>query len=78
MFGGIGVLRLIGGLAAALVAIMGPYVPLIATLAVLTALLIALNVVEVWWVSSGRPLLLLRTGRGAMPDTGYSTSAPAR
>ena len=78
MFGGIGVLRLVGGLAAALVSIMGPFVPLIATLAVLTALLIALNAVEAWWVASGRPLLVMRTGRGAMPDTGYSTSAPAR
>jgi low temperature requirement protein LtrA len=68
MFGGIGVLRLVAGLLAALVAIIGPYIPLIATLAVLAALLIALNLIEAWWVSTGRPLLLLPTGRGAMPD----------
>jgi low temperature requirement protein LtrA len=78
MFGGIGVFRLIGALLAALVAIIGPHVPMLATLALLTALLIALNLVEAWWVGTGRPLLLLRTGRGAMPDSGYSTSAVPR
>jgi len=78
MFGGIGVLRLVAGLLAALVAVIGPHVPLIATLSSLSAVLIALNATESWWVASGRPLLLLRTGRGAVPDSGYSTSTPDR
>jgi low temperature requirement protein LtrA len=70
MFGGIGVLRLVAGLFAALLSAIGPYVPSIATLSALTTVLVALNVAESWWVASGRPLLLLRTGRGAMPESG--------
>jgi low temperature requirement protein LtrA len=67
MFGGIGVGRLVAGLAAGALAAIGPFAPTIATLAILLTVLLALNVFEAWWVASSRPLLVIRTGRGAIP-----------
>jgi low temperature requirement protein LtrA len=70
MFGGIGVTRLVGGLLAAALASLGPFTPVIATLAALVSLLIALNAFEGWWTASGRALLVIRTGRGAVTPAG--------
>jgi low temperature requirement protein LtrA len=66
MFGGMGVARLVAGLLAGALAALGPFAPAIATLAAVTALLIALNVFEGWWVATGRSMLIIRTGRGAV------------
>jgi low temperature requirement protein LtrA len=68
MFGGVGVARLVGGVLAAALASLGPFAPAVVTLAALVALLIALNAFEGWWVASNRSVLIIRTGRGAIPD----------
>ena len=68
MFGGIGVARLVGALLAGALAGLGPFAPAIATLGVLSGLLIALNAFEGWWVAANRSVLIIRTGRGAIPD----------
>lgn len=67
MFGGVGVARLAGGVLAAALAALGPFAPAIATLAVLTGLLIALNAFEGWWVRMNYSVLVIRTGRSAIP-----------
>jgi low temperature requirement protein LtrA len=68
MFGGIGVARLVAGVLAGALAGIGPFVPAIATLGALVSLLIALNAFEGWWIASNRSMLIIRTGRGAIPD----------
>lgn len=68
MFGGIGVARLVAGLAAGALAAIGPFAPAIVTLSALLAVLLALNVFEALWVASSRPILVIRTGRGAIPN----------
>jgi low temperature requirement protein LtrA len=68
MFGGVGVARLVGGVLAAALASLGPFAPAIVTLAALVGLLIALNAFEAWWVATNRSVLIIRTGRGAIPD----------
>ncbi|HEU5426945.1 MAG TPA: low temperature requirement protein A [Actinocrinis sp.] len=68
MFGGVGVARLVGGALAAALASLGPFAPAIVTLAALVGLLIALNAFEAWWVATNRSVLVIRTGRGAIPD----------
>lgn len=67
MFGGIGVARLVGGVLAAALASLGPFAPAVVTLAALTALLVALNAFEGWWVAADRGVLVVRIGRGAIP-----------
>lgn len=67
MFGGMGVARLVAGLIAGALAAIGPFAPAIATLSALVALLLALNAFEAYWVASSRPILVIRTGRGAIP-----------
>lgn len=66
MFGGMGVARLVAGMAAGALAAIGPFVPTIATLATLVTLLLALNIFESWWVGTNRDILIIRTGRGAI------------
>jgi low temperature requirement protein LtrA len=66
MFGGMGVARLVGGVTAAALAAIGPFAPAVVTLAALTALVLALNVFEAWWVAKKRTVLIIRTGRGAI------------
>jgi uncharacterized protein (DUF2062 family) len=68
MFGGIGVARLVAGLAAGALAAIGPFAPAVVTLSALLAVLLALNVFEALWVASSRPILVIRTGRGAIPN----------
>jgi low temperature requirement protein LtrA len=68
MFGGIGVARLVGGVAAGMFAAMGPFVPAIATLCALVSVLIALNVYEGWRYFTDRGLQVIHTNRGAVPD----------
>lgn len=67
MFGGVGVARLVGGVLALAVAAVSPLLPQLAVLGALVLLLIALNVFEGWMVASGRPMALIRLGRGAIP-----------
>ncbi|MBS2965182.1 low temperature requirement protein A [Actinocrinis puniceicyclus] len=67
MFGGMGVARLVGGLLATALAAIGPFAPAVATLAALAGLVIALNAFEAWWVAGDRSVLIIRTGRGAIP-----------
>ena len=68
MFGGVGVARLIGGVLAAALASLSPFAPTVVTLAALVGLLIALNAFEAWWVAMNRSVLIVRTGRGVIPD----------
>jgi low temperature requirement protein LtrA len=67
MFGGVGVARLVGGVLALAVAAVSPRLPQLAVLGALVLLLIALNVFEGWMVASGRPMAVIRVGRGAIP-----------
>jgi low temperature requirement protein LtrA len=65
MFGGASYTRVIASLLAIVITVCSPGLPALAPLAMLTALVIALNCFELYWVSSGRPLLLINIGQGA-------------
>ena len=65
MFGGATYSRIGGTLLAILITVLSPGLPAIVPLALLTVMVIALNVFELYWVDSGRPLLLVNVGRGA-------------
>jgi low temperature requirement protein LtrA len=66
MYGGATIQRIAASAVAAVIAAFGPWLPAFASLAMLTALMLVLNAFEFWWVSSERPLLLIRMGTGAV------------
>ncbi|MFJ1751545.1 low temperature requirement protein A [Kitasatospora sp. NPDC088134] len=59
MFGAVGVPRLLGALACTALAALAPVLPGAATAALATAVLLAVNAAEAWYVETGRPLPLL-------------------
>ncbi|WP_018351784.1 low temperature requirement protein A [Longispora albida] len=63
MFGGIGLTRLAGAVAAAGLACAAPFLPLVVTAGLGGALLLGLNAYEAWRVETGRPLLLVGRDR---------------
>ena len=65
MFGGASYTRVAAALAAVAVTAFSPGLPAIAPLAMLTALVIALNAVEFYRVTTGKPLLLINVWQGA-------------
>ena len=65
MFGGASVFRLAASGLALGVTLASPGLPAVAPLIMLTALVLALNAFELYWVGSGRPLLLVKIGTGA-------------
>jgi hypothetical protein len=65
MFGGASYTRVTASLLAIAVTAFSPALPAIAPLALLAALVIALNAFELYWVSTGKPLLLINVWQGA-------------
>jgi low temperature requirement protein LtrA len=65
MFGGASWTRLITALLAAVIGAVSPGLPAIVPLALLTALVTAMNAFELYWVTTQRPLLVLKIGTGA-------------
>jgi low temperature requirement protein LtrA len=65
MFGGASVTRLATSVLALAVTAASPGLPAMVPLILLTALVLALNAFELYWVGSGRPLLLVKIGTGA-------------
>jgi low temperature requirement protein LtrA len=65
MFGGASYTRVGATLLAVVITVFSPGLPAIAPLSMLAALVFALNVFELYWVNSGRPLLLINVGQGA-------------
>ena len=65
MFGGASYTRVVASLLAIVITVFSPGLPALAPLAMLAALVIALNCFELYWVNSGRPLLLINIGQGA-------------
>ena len=63
MFGAAGLQRFVAALIACALALAAPLLPAIATAALVTALLLALNIFEAWRVNTGRPILLLHLPR---------------
>ncbi|RKE22418.1 low temperature requirement protein A [Streptomyces sp. TLI_171] len=59
MFGAVGVPRLLGALACTVLAAVAPALPGAVTAALATAVLLAVNAVEAWYVETGRRLPLL-------------------
>jgi low temperature requirement protein LtrA len=68
MFGGASVTRLVTTGLAVVITAGSPGLPAIAPLAMLTALVIAMNAFELHWVTSERPLMLVKIGTGAAGD----------
>ncbi|NUR26340.1 MAG: low temperature requirement protein A [Catenulispora sp.] len=65
MFGGASISRVTASLTAVVITILSPGLPALVPLALLAALVIALNAFELYWVNSGRPLALINVGQGA-------------
>ncbi|WP_344661172.1 low temperature requirement protein A [Catenulispora subtropica] len=65
MFGGASYTRVIASLLAIVITVLSPGLPALAPLVMLAALVIALNAFELYWVTSGRPLMLINVGQGA-------------
>jgi low temperature requirement protein LtrA len=65
MFGGASYTRVVAALLAIVVTALSPALPAIAPLALLTVLVLALNAFEFYWVSTGKPLMLINVGQGA-------------
>jgi low temperature requirement protein LtrA len=65
MFGGASYTRVVASLAAIAVTAFSPGLPAIAPLAMLAALVIALNAFEFYWVTTGKPLMLINVWQGA-------------
>ena len=65
MFGGASYTRVGAALGAAVITAVSPGLPALAPLAMLAALVIALNAVEFYRVSTGKPLLLINVWQGA-------------
>jgi low temperature requirement protein LtrA len=65
MFGGASVFRLTATGAALAITLASPGLPALAPLILLTALVLALNAFELFWVGTRRPLLLVKIGTGA-------------
>ncbi|MFD0632572.1 low temperature requirement protein A [Catenulispora yoronensis] len=65
MFGGASYTRVVGALLAIVVTVFSPGLPALTPLILLAALVIALNAFELYWVDSGRPLLVINIGQGA-------------
>ncbi|MBS2553231.1 low temperature requirement protein A [Catenulispora sp. NL8] len=65
MFGGASYTRVGAALGAAVITALSPGLPALAPLAMLAALVIALNAVEFYRVSTGKPLLLINVWQGA-------------
>jgi low temperature requirement protein LtrA len=68
MFGGASMTRLVTAGLAAVVTAVSPGLPALVPLTMLTALVIAMNAFELYWVTTGRPLILVKIGTGAVPD----------
>jgi low temperature requirement protein LtrA len=68
MFGGASVSRLSTSGLAFVIAALSPGLPAVVPLALLTALVLAMNAFELYWVASERPLILLKIGSGALAD----------
>ena len=65
MFGGASYTRVTAALLAVVITVLSPGLPAIVPLALLAALVIALNAFEFYWVSTGRPLMLINVWQGA-------------
>jgi hypothetical protein len=65
MFGGASYTRVIAALLAVVVTALSPGLPAITPLVLLTALVLALNGFEFYWVGTGKPLMLINVGQGA-------------
>jgi low temperature requirement protein LtrA len=65
MFGGASYTRVVAALLAIVVTAFSPGRPAITPLVLLTALVLALNAFEFYWVSTGKPLMLINVGQGA-------------
>ncbi|WP_370364262.1 low temperature requirement protein A [Catenulispora sp. GP43] len=65
MFGGASWTRTVAALLAIVITACSPALPAIAPLALLAALVIALNAFEFYWVGSGKPLMLINVWQGA-------------
>ena len=65
MFGGASYTRVVAALLAIAITVLSPGLPAIVPLALLAALVIALNAFEFYWVGTGRPLMLINVWQGA-------------
>ena len=65
MFGGASYPRAVAALMAIVITVLSPGLPAIVPLALLAALVIALNAFEFYWVGTGRPLMLINVWQGA-------------
>jgi low temperature requirement protein LtrA len=65
MFGGASYNRVVAALLAIVVTAFSPGLPAIVPLVLLAALVIALNAFEFYWVSTGKPLMLINVWQGA-------------
>ncbi|NUP50609.1 MAG: low temperature requirement protein A [Catenulispora sp.] len=65
MFGGASYTRVTASLLAIVITVLSPGLPALTPLVLLTVLVIALNCFELYWVNTGRPLLLINIGQGA-------------
>jgi low temperature requirement protein LtrA len=65
MFGGASYTRVVAALLAIVVTACSPALPAIVPLALLAALVIALNAFEFYWVTAGKPLMLINVWQGA-------------
>jgi low temperature requirement protein LtrA len=65
MFGGASYTRVVAALAAIVVTACSPGLPAIVPLALLAATVIALNAFEFYWVSTGKPLMVINVWAGA-------------
>ncbi|MBW8803284.1 MAG: low temperature requirement protein A [Catenulisporales bacterium] len=68
MFGGASFFRAGAALLAIIITVFSPGLPALAPLAMLAALVIALNAFELYWVDAGRPLLVIKVWEGAAED----------
>jgi low temperature requirement protein LtrA len=65
MFGGASYTRVVGALLAIVITALSPGLPALVPLALLAALVMALNAFEFYWVSTGKPLMLINVWQGA-------------